>query len=163
MQIDYRLPDEKFNLRTVSDAEIFNSLKGDIVQAIKTFKGFEGVTSNDVKLNARFIVRKEKIARDCNLYPNIILPLSVNLPLGFGHVNVYIDPFNIELAQEKYDAPKIKDEELSAAFEKFMLERFPDADYLSEKSKYNMVGDMIERKRYELLSFVPEGFDSSEM
>ena len=157
MQIDYRLPDEKFNLRTVSDAEIFNSLKGDIVQAIKTFKGFEGVTSNDVKLNVRFIVRKENIARDCNLYPNIILPLSVNLPLGFGHVNVYIDPFNIELAQEKYDAPKIKDEELSAAFEKFMLERFPDADYLSEKSKYNMVGDMIERKRYELLSFVPEG------
>ena len=145
--INIELPDKDFNLMTVSDPEIFDSLKKDIVATIRTMKGFDKIKDEDVLLDQAFTNRRTAYGKDGNAYPNIVMSVLVKTapPFGVREVNMFVDPFSIKLALHEYDPKIVEDEKLTQAFVKFMTERFPNSEYTQKRDKYFKAAEIAER------------------
>lgn len=149
--IDAKRTDDKFNLRTVEDEEIFSAIKNDVVNVIKTFKGYENIESKDVSLNTEYTDRHDFFADDYNLYPKITLDVSVKSDLTYDSFNIFIDPFNIKVAPRKHDPQLVEDKKLTNAFIKFMLLKFPGANYTEKREEYLIKSQNSKKVRDDLL------------
>ena len=149
--IDAKRTDEKFNLRNVKDEEIFSAIKNDVVNVIKTFKGYENIESKDVSLNTEYTDRHDFFADDYNLYPKITLDVSVKSDLTYDSFNIFIDPFNIKVAPRKYNPQLVEDQKLTNAFIKFMLLKFPGANYTEKREEYLIKSQNSKKVRDDLL------------
>ena len=134
--IDIKMPDEKFDLMNLSDEELFSELKPEILNIIKSVKGFEDLTEQDIMLCEGGSNRRKAFGQDSNLYPHIVLDVAVKAYLQYEHFDLFIDPFSVKIAPHKYDPELIEDEKLTARFVDFMIKRFPDADYEDKRNKY---------------------------
>ena len=65
----------------------------------------------------------------------------------------FIDTFNIKLAPHKFDPQMIEDANLTNAFIKFMITRFPKSNYLEKREEYFKKAKINQRIRDELLIF----------
>jgi len=151
--INIRMADADFDLRNVKDEELFGAVKNEVVNVIKTFKGYENIESKDVRLNTRYTNRREVLAEDGNLYPNIVLDIGVKSYLTYDSFDLFIDPFSIKIAPHKYNPEIIEDKGLTNSFVKFMNTRFPKADYTKKRNKYFKDLELSKKIREELLFF----------
>ena len=151
--INIKMADADFDLRNVGDEELFGAVKKEVVNIIKTFKGYENITSKDVRLNTKYTNRSDKLAEDGNLYPNIVLDVSVKSYLTYDSFDLFIDPFSIKIAPHKYDPEIVEDKNLTNAFIKFMITRFPKSNYTKKRDKYFKDLQLSKRIREELLFF----------
>lgn len=151
--IDIKLPDANFDLRNVSDEEIYEALKGEILSVIKSYNGFENVTSEDLKLLTKYTRRRDDFGADKNLYHNIVLDVGVKVYLGVDSFNLFINPFSIKIAKQEYGAETYEDKDLTKAFVKFMLKKFPTSDYVSKRKDYFKNAEMLKKFREEMLYF----------
>lgn len=127
--------DDDFNLRNIEYKEIFSALRKDIVSAIKLYKDYESIDSKDIKLNNICSHRMDSFFDDGNLYPIITLDIEIN-SLYLNGFNLIIDPFNIKLIPQKYEAKVFNDKNLTNSFIKFMLMKFPEANYLEKRNQF---------------------------
>ena len=134
--IAYKMPDDDFDLRTVSDEDLFNAIKNDIINVIKTFKGYENTTSELVKLNTKYTTRRDAFGKDNDLYHHIVLSITVNAYLTYDSFNLFINPFEIKIAPDKYDPQIVEDENLTTSFLKFMIKKFPKSNYIEKRKEY---------------------------
>lgn len=152
--IDFEYQDKDFSLMTVSDKELFDSLKKDIVGTIRTMKGFDKIKEDDVQLDVGVENRRLAYGKDKNLYPNIVMSLLVKTaPFNINEIDLFLDPFTIKLALHQYDPKMVESEELTKAFVKFMTERFPDSAYGEKRKKYFENAEMMERVASKMMFF----------
>ena len=151
--IDLKKPDEKFDLRNVTNDELFNAVKKEVVDLIKTFKGYENIESGDVKLNEKYCNRREAYGLDKQLYPHITLDIGAKSYLTYDGFNLFVDTFGIKLAKQQLNAKAIEDENLTNAFIKFMLLRFPNSNYTSKREEYFKTAQTRRKIENDLLFF----------
>lgn len=149
--IDFKKPDADFDITTISDNELFFALKKDIVKIIKSRKGFENITSKDIKLNEEYSNRRNAFGLDQNLYPNIVLDIEVKADKQNEHYDLFIDPFNVKIAPHKYDPEMIEDKGLTNSFIKFIITRFPKSNYSELREEYFKKAKIAEKIRNDLL------------
>ena len=75
--INIKMADADFDLRNIEDEELFGAVENEVINVIKTFKGYENIENKDIRLNTRYTNRREVLAEDANLYPNIVLDIGV--------------------------------------------------------------------------------------
>lgn len=134
--INYKMPDDNFNLKNVSDADIFNALKCDITNAIKKLEEYKDITSEFISLNPQYTIRQKTFGKDKNLYNNIILFVDVKSYLTYDNISIIINPFEIQLAPSKDNFSVIEDEQLTKSFINFMKNTFPNSEYNKKREKY---------------------------
>lgn len=149
--INTKMPDAEFDLRKVEDEEIFGAVKDDVVNVIRSFKGRENIESKDVRLNTKYTNRREVLSGDSNMYPNIILNVEAKSYLNYDGFNLFINPFSIKIAEDKYDPKMIEDENLTKSFIKFMLLRFPNSDYSEKREEYFRKVELMQKMREQML------------
>ncbi|MBQ7352042.1 MAG: hypothetical protein IJW59_04220 [Clostridia bacterium] len=151
--IKYKMPDAGFDLRTVSDEELFNVLKEPIAEVIKTFKGYENTTSEFVKLNTKYTTRRDAFGRDKDLYHNIILSIGVKSHLTYDSFNLFINPFEIKIALDKYDPQIVENENLTNSFLNFMINKFPQSNYIDKRKEYFKKAKTFQQIEEDLLFY----------
>ena len=151
--IVYKMPDDDFDLRTVSDEELFNAIKYDIINAIKTFKGYENTTGELVKLNTKYTTRRDAFGKDKDLYHNIILSIGVKAHLTYDSFNLFINPFEIKIAPDKYDPQIVENENLTNSFLKFMIKKFPQSNYIDKREEYFTKAKTFQKIEEDLLFY----------
>ncbi len=151
--IEYKMPDADFDLRTVSDEKLFNAIKDDIINAIRTFKGYENITSEFVKLNAQYTTRRDAFGKDKNLYHHLVLDIGAKLYLTYDSFNLFINPFEIKIAPSKYGSQKSEDENLTRGFLEFMNENFPTSGYIEKRKEYFKKAKIFQKIEDELLFY----------
>lgn len=151
--MEIKKPDAEFDLTTISDMEIFEGIKKGIVKTLNTLKGYEKIQNKDVQLNADYYNRRMAFGEDKNLYPHIVMDLSVKNGSYYDSFDLFIDTFNIKLAPHKFDPQMIENANLTNAFIKFMITRFPKSNYLEKREEYFKKAKINQRIRDELLIF----------
>ena len=150
--IKFEPVDKNFDLTKVSDEELFFVLKDEVVNLIKTFKGFENTTSNDVILDERNSNRRKAYGKDGNIYPNIVLDINVKAYLQPESFNLFIDPYSVKLAPHKYNASMVESEDLTNAFVFYMTHKFPESSYTQKRDEYFKKAEIMEKASLDALS-----------
>lgn len=147
--------DEKFNLDTVTNEEIFNGLKPAIVSTLKTQKKFSGAQNIYVFLEYLHSFRENTYGEDWTLYPKISLASKVIITGEYqpADVQVLVNPFDVELLICDGKITSVKSEELSNALENFITTRFPDSDYQEKKAEYQKMAEIRKRTYDQMVSF----------
>ena len=133
---EYKLPDEEFNLMDLSDEELFNALKKEVVGAIKKFDGFSDIDEKCVLLDGLHSSRRRTYGRYYNLYPHIVLDVGVKRYLGYDGFYLFINTFGVGLSTQGLNPKILVDGDLTRAFVKFMEEQFPNSSYSEKRKKY---------------------------
>lgn len=149
--IDIKLPDEKFNLRKVSDVELFNAVKTELVEVLRSLKGYEQITSNDVKLNDKYTSVRERLGKDGNLYPFIVLDIGAKAYFTYDNFSLFVDPFSISFAPYNREIKEYP--ELTKSFVNFMVRKFPESNYLAARKKYFRKAQIRKKVEDDLLFF----------
>ena len=149
----FRMPDEDFSLRKVSDEELFNAVKDEAVRVIKGFRGYENIGSEDVELNPEYTTRRDAYGRDKNFYHHMTLDVSVKIYNSYDSFILFFSPFEVKVFPRKYDPEVVEDEELTKYFTKFMAERFPESSYLEKRERYFENARIIQKVEEETLFF----------
>lgn len=134
--IDLQMPDKDFDLMTISDNELFEAVKKEVVSVLKTFKQYKDIESSDIKLNEKYTNRRKAYGLDRQLYPHITLDIGVKSYLTYDSFNLFVNTFGIQLAEQKFNSELITDENLTNAFIKFMLLKFPNSNYSEKRNTY---------------------------
>ena len=145
--IELKRNDEKFNLDNVTDEELFVGLKGGIAKSLRNFKGFEDIPEDNLRLNKELSFRTTQYGKDGNLYPKITLGTTAKIPTERFPVTfqLLIMPFDIKMLINTSSLVTVEPEELSNAFNEYILNRFPENDYAEKKQKYNEMAAIRER------------------
>lgn len=147
----YKLPDSEFNLRNIDENDIFNILKKDIVNTIKTFDGYENASYSSVKLNPQYTIRENAFGKDKNLYHRIIMDIGVKSYLTYDNFNLFIEPFEIKIAPSKYGEQPRENANLTQSFLDFMVKQFPDSEYIKKREEYFDKGNICQKIEDDLL------------
>jgi len=135
---DIKRNDESFNLDKVSNEELFEGLKSDVVNAIKEITRFENLTDSNIKLCPENCFRTHASAEDGNLYPKISLATTIKIPNELGVINLIfvISPFDIKLLLCDFGLKVIVSKKLDDVVSDFIKTKFPNSDYDEKKQKY---------------------------
>ena len=131
--------DKDFNLETLTYQEMFDGLKFGIAKAISVFSKRE-VKVEDLELDLQRCVTKKSYGGDMNLYPKIYLSLK-------GNYSVLLTPFEIELIKTENGIKSLTCDDLNIALTEFMLESFPNCDYIEFSEKYQKNAQIIKKQR----------------
>ena len=141
----FKMPDYEFDLMTVSDAELFYALKGELVNTIKKLTGLEDIESEQIAFDEQFATRRKAYGKDYNLYPLIVLPFRVKDYLEWQEFDVILNPFEVAVLRHKMDAEIIVDKNLTRVFSEFMAARFSESNYREKRKSYFQVAKSIKR------------------
>ena len=156
--IEIKRNDKQFNLDNVTNAKLFAGLKQGIVSTIQKVKGYEEVTSENIKLDERFSNRAEAFGGDKNLYPKIALSIEIAkyTSLYPAQFTLMVTPFDIKMLVAKNQIELIGNETLDKSLDKFMAITFPNSNYIDKKEEYKRKTALF-NKIYNNLVFGEDG------
>ena len=147
------ISDKEFNLETVSYEDLFKGLKVEIEKTICKYKRVDKLAG--LHLNKDECSTRMKYGKDKDLYPSVLLEISARESgkIKGSVFHCMVNPFEIEI--HKIHCGKVDvltDEELINALKDFMVEMFPNSDYLEKSEKYFKQAKIIDRV-YDKLIF----------
>lgn len=131
--------DEKFNLDTVSNEELFEGLKGGIVSTVKEVFPFRDINESNLSFVNKRSSRRSSLGADGNLYPTICLATYVtgNKKYLSADATVILTPFEVKMAfADESGLQTLESDELTEALTTFMNTTFPDGDYENKLHEY---------------------------
>ena len=130
--------DEKFNLDTVSNEQLFEGLKGGVVNFLKEYPGLEDIEDKDVKFVNKRSFRRTSYGGDGNIYPTISLATEIKPNNVISSPTVVLTPFQIKILVPILfsNLEAFESDHLTNALTNFITTTFPDSDYKNKKQEY---------------------------
>lgn len=132
---------KNFNLDAVAYEEMFEGMKENLALALSEFENAE-IKAEDLILGLRNCFKRSSFGEDKNLYTKIKLDIYAKKVDSYM---IIFNPFEIYMAKYDGSEKRFTSSALDETLTNFMVERFPDSQYLEKRKKYFKDAELIKK------------------